>query len=551
MSFNAKGNGQSRVHVSAWRRTLAFVVVATAMFIVGLTFQKYKYFPFSQLRNLERNIAGQSDPSKILAQQYSHDAERAPLERSLDTGLLPLKITGVRLSDHFPVPKTGGALTTIGDIVVVLDRLGNIYACSEGGGHLEQLPFPKLPNNVTEYLKTPDSLVNGKRFRAYDIKFLQLSKMLAVSHEYFDTRLGKARLSVSVIPIDETAIRPTGTWKTVFLGDPEPNGPNEDGAGKMAEEAQDKLYLTIGDYIITSPKVSQDKSSSFGKIIEINLKNNTSRMISLGHRNPEGLVRTESGALLSTEHGPKGGDELNLITEGANYGWPNVTLGTGYGGYDFEGQENVGDHSGYTPPIFSWLPSIAVSNLIEIKGFSRRWNGDILVASLKALSLFRLRFEGSTVLYSEPIWIGQRIRDLAELSDGTILLWTDDTQLLFVSVDRERLRRNERPAQQASEALNSSCMYCHHFGATNESDVAPTLTGLFSKRIASDNYRYSAGLRKLSGSWTSATLKKFLSAPAGVANGTSMPNLNLDEDTINEIVRVLEQIDGANQAGSP
>jgi cytochrome c2 len=544
-----RGSNPTRPFVGVFRRALAFIVVATAMFVFGFTFEKYKYFPFSQLRSLGKNVTGRADPTEILSRQYSRDAEKAPLDRRIDTGLLPLKINGVRLSDHFPIPKTGGAITTIGNVVVAMDRLGNIYSCSEDGERLEQLPFPRLPNNVAEYLKT-GALLDGKRFRAYDIKFLKLSKLLAVSHEYFDEQLGKARLAVSVIPIDDTAIRPVGTWSTVFLGDPEPNGPNEDGAGKMAEEAQDKIFLTIGDYI-TSPTVSQDKSTSFGKIFEIDLKKKTSRMISLGHRNPEGLVRTKNGVLLSTEHGPKGGDELNLITEGANYGWPNVTLGTGYASYDFEGQAKVGDHSGYTPPIFSWLPSIAVSNLIEIDGFDERWNGDILVASLKALSLFRLRMEGTKVLYSEPIWIGQRIRDIAQLSSGTILLWTDDTQLLFVSVDRERLRQNARPAQQVSEVLNSSCMYCHHFGATTDADVAPTLTGLFSKKIASDNFRYSAGLRNLSGSWTDEKLKKFLSSPANFANGTSMPNLNLDPEAIDEIVRVLEEIDHASRTASP
>jgi cytochrome c2 len=457
----------------------------------------------------------------------------------------------MRLSDHFPIPKTGGAVTTIGDVAIVLDRLGNIYSCSEEGERLERLPFPKLPNNITDYLKMPDTLLDGKRFRAYDVKYLKFSKMLAVSHEYFDVQLGKARLAVSVIRVDEAAIRPVGNWNTVFLGDAEPNGPNEDGAGKMAEEADGKLYLTIGDYMITSPKVSQDPRSLFGKIIEIDLNRKSIRIISRGHRNPEGLVRRKGGTLLSTEQGPKGGDELNLITEGADYGWPSVSLGTGYASYDLAGQANVGDHSGFTAPTFSWLPSIAVSNLIEIEGFDDRWNGDILVGSLKGLSLFRLRLEGEKILYSEPIWIGQRIRDLAQSRNGTILLWTDDAQLLFVSVDRDQLRRNVRPMAQVSEVLNTSCMYCHHFGTTTESDVAPTFTELFSKKIGSDNFRYSAALRNLNGSWSAETLRKFLSAPAKFANGTSMPNLNLDQEKIDEIVRVLEKIERVDHTDSP
>jgi aldose sugar dehydrogenase len=135
---------------------------------------------------------------------------------------------------------------------------------------------------------------------------------------------------------------------------------------------------------------TQDPASSFGKIFEIDLDTENSRVVSLGHRNPQGLTVTSRGALFSTEHGPKGGDELNLITEGSNYGWPNVSLGTEYKGYDLENHAPVGEHTGYQAPVFAWVPSIGPSNLIEVRGFDRRWDGDLLVASLKANSLFRL-----------------------------------------------------------------------------------------------------------------------------------------------------------------
>ena len=179
------------------------------------------------------------------------------------------------------------------------------------------------------------------------------------------------------------------------------------------------------------------------------------------------MTVTSSGALFSTEHGPKGGDELNLITEGSNYGWPNVSLGTGYKGYDLENHAPVGEHTSYQTPVFAWVPSIGPSNLIEVRGFDRRWDGDLLVASLKANSLFRLRLEGTRVLYAENIWVGQRIRDMLQLKNGTIVLWTDDTQLLFVSVDREQLAGNLRLSMRVSESLHYACMYCHHFGPTS------------------------------------------------------------------------------------
>ena len=553
-SNSEQKNGKSGAIVKFWRRGLALVLVAFVAFALGFFFHKSyqtsRHFPFPRLRYLARGIGAHPNPMEVLSQQYSKDVEKIALDRDIDTGLLPLKIKGVRFSDHFPVPKTAGALTAVGDVAVVLDRLGNIYSCSSDGNHLDRLPFPELPNDIADYLKMPELVADGKRFRAYDIKYLDFAKMLAVSHEYFDKQLGKSRLAISVIPIDDAAIRPTGTWKTIFLGDPEPDGPNENGAGRLAAEAPDKIYLSVGDYMITSPKVSQDPRSSFGKIIEINFDTKSARTISLGHRNPEGLVRTKTGALFSTEHGPRGGDELNLITEGANYGWPNVSLGTGYSGYDFESQSKAGDHSGYTSPMFAWLPSIGSSNLIEIDGFDPHWNGDLLVASLKATSLFRLRLEGTRVLYSEPIWIGQRIRDIAQLKNGTIVLWTDNTQLLFISVDRDRLDQNVRLTKQVSNTLNAACMYCHHFGPTTDADTAPTLTNIFSRKIGSDNFRYSAGLRNKSGPWTDELLREFLADPAKFANGTSMPRLELDPETIDEIVQVLEDVDHATNSNT-
>jgi cytochrome c2 len=358
-------------------------------------------------------------------------------------------------------------------------------------------------------------------------------------------------MAVSVIPIDDTAFRPTGPWKTIFLSDPEPNDPSDESGGRLAIGAHHKLYLTIGCYFGDARKVSQDPASSFGKILEIDPDTGSHRVVSLGHRNPQGLTVTSSGALFSTEHGPKGGDELNLITEGSNYGWPNVSLGTGYKDFDLENHANVGERTSYQSPVFAWVPSIGPSNLIEVRGFDRRWDGDLLVASLKANSLFRLRLEGTRVLYAEPIWVGQRIRDMLQLKSGTIVLWTDDTQLLFVSVDREQLAGSLRLSMKVNKSLHYACMYCHHFGPTTPVDLAPTLSNIFSRKIGSDNFHYSEALRSKEGRWTEKSLKEFLSNPAGFANGTNMPPLDINTETINEIVGVLQEIEHTANARVP
>ena len=195
------------------------------------------------------------------------------------------------------------------------------------------------------------------------------------------------------------------------------------------------IYLTVGVYKIGNDGPAQDFQSQFGKIFEIDVVSGQSHMLSMGHRNPQGLTFSTSGNLWSTEHGPAGGDELNLIKSGVNYGWPKVTLGTDYNSYKWNDNGIVGNHDGYQQPVFAWVPSIGISNLLEVKGFDKRWDGDLLVTSLKAQTLFRLRLNHDRVVYSEPIWIGQRLRDIAQLEDGTIALWTDDSQILFLSLD--------------------------------------------------------------------------------------------------------------------
>jgi cytochrome c2 len=301
----------------------------------------------------------------------------------------------------------------------------------------------------------------------------------------------------------------------------------------------------VGDFnqdavMISSAKVSQDSASSFGKTFEIDWKSGSHRMISLGHRNPQGLMVTKQGRVFSTEHGPAGGDELNQVVHGANYGWPNVTFGTDYGSYDWPNSSVSGSHSGYALPTYAWLPSIGVSNLIEIQNFHPSWDGDLLVASLKAATLFRLRLDRDRVVYSEPIWLGTRIRDIAQLKSGAIVLWTDDSQLLIITVDRAKLEKNKRGLGYFGQPELATCMTCHHFDTTGPTHLAPSLGNIVGRPLGSDSFsRYSANLRAKGGVWTIPRLKEFLTNPDAFAPGTSMPKLPLSEHEIVRIVALL------------
>jgi len=484
--------------------------------------------------------------------EYSRDHGGVNFRRYVETGLLPLVIDGKRLSDSYPVPKIGGAITSVGSSVIILDRLGGLYRYDLTTDSFARLQIPRLPNNLEAYVHhRPDSRfdladANSKdEFRAYDVEFLSDRKELAVSYDEYNATLDKLNTVVSVIPINIATLDATGDWEKVFTSDPYEPTTSWSGGGRMAYRGDGKLYLTVGDHeVLTDPNVSQDPSTTLGKIIEIDISAKSSRIFASGTRNPQGLTFTKSGELLSTEHGERGGDELNLITEGSNYGWPNVTLGTEYENYNWAqiGGYPVGKgiHTGFTAPLFAWVPSIAASQLIEVNNFDERWNGDLLVGSLKASSLYRLRLEAGRVLYSEPIFIGQRIRDITEITNGTIILWTDDTQLLFLTVDRDQLALNRRyPAVVSDAFVGEHCLVCHHFGPTNPGDFAPTLTNLLNRPIASDTFQYSPGLRAKRGAWTEDLLFEFLSDPTKFANGTNMPAFNLGPEQIKAVVDVL------------
>jgi glucose/arabinose dehydrogenase len=146
----------------------------------------------------------------------------------------------------------------------------------------------------------------------------------------------------------------------------------------------------------------------------------------LGHRNAQGMAfHPVTGDLWQNEHGPQGGDELNLIQPGANYGWPVIGYGVNYttGLAIHEGTLK----DGMTPPVYVWVPSIGVSGMIFYTGnrFSG-WKGDMLVGGMSGQRLMRLRLNGQKVVADEVLLQGMgRMRDVQQGPDGSIYVAID------------------------------------------------------------------------------------------------------------------------------
>ncbi len=141
---------------------------------------------------------------------------------------------------------------------------------------------------------------------------------------------------------------------------------------------------------------------------------------SYGHRNPQGLAKNpETGEIWDNEHGPKGGDEINIVKAGANYGWPVITYGVNYSGTPITDKTEM---EGMEQPIHYWLPSIAPSGMAFVTSENYGdWKGSVLVGSLKFQYLERLSMDGNKVIKREK-FMGDlgRVRDVKEGPDGLI-----------------------------------------------------------------------------------------------------------------------------------
>ena len=187
------------------------------------------------------------------------------------------------------------------------------------------------------------------------------------------------------------------------------------------------LYISIGDR--NERKRSQDMSYHNGKVIRLKEDGSSAEIFTSGHRSPQGLVKhPQTGELWLAEMGPRGGDELNLLVKGQNYGWPIVTYGREYWGPSI----GVKEKPGFQAPVTYWVPSISPSAITFYTGdVFQKWKGDLFMATLSGLHLRRLKIENNKVTEQEELLKekGFRIRNVRTGPDGKIYISTDDGQI--------------------------------------------------------------------------------------------------------------------------
>lgn len=225
-------------------------------------------------------------------------------------------------------------------------------------------------------------------------------------------------------------------FQTIFQATPKTGSPHHFGS-RLVFSQEGHLYISLGER--GQKSLAQDPGNHAGSMIRIwpsgkiprnnpfvGKQDHRPEIYSYGHRNMQGAaLHPQTGDLWTHEHGPKGGDEINIIRPGRNYGWPKTTYGVNYSGTTITKHTTL---PGIQSPLHHWTPSIAPSGMAFVGGpLFPKWQGNLLVGSLKFKRLMLLKLRGETVVHQEELLesLGERIRDVEMGPNGAIYVLTD------------------------------------------------------------------------------------------------------------------------------
>ena len=316
-----------------------------------------------------------------------------------------------------------------GDITV--QEAGRLWIMSTSG---ERAEVTGMPENTGIYyvLRSPDYAAS----RLVYISYLEPGgpDTPRLGRNAADTRFRPESLTVLRARLDPTLTAPSlRNVEVIWRQEPLVPIPTGFQIGAYMAFSPDGQYLFICGGARDEFVGMQDPGNAFGKTIRIFPNGDIppdnpfaltpgarADIWSLGHRNVYGIAFAPDGRLWQTEHGPQGGDEINLITRGGNYGWPLVSNGQNYG----SSVDDIPDHApgdGFVAPRFTWNQAPAPAGMFFYSGTQfAAWRGDAIIGGLRSRSLIRLRFFGDDVQIAQEIPMNVRIRHVSQAPDGAI-----------------------------------------------------------------------------------------------------------------------------------
>jgi glucose/arabinose dehydrogenase len=310
--------------------------------------------------------------------------------------------------------------------MLVTERVGRLRIIARDGS-LDPEPVAGVPEafvaaqaGLMEVLPDPDFASNQWLYLSYAYGTEQANNTRLARGRLVDGRLQDVEVLFSALPAKAGA---------AHYG------------GRMAFLPDQTLVLTLGDGFDWREQ-AQNPANHLGKIVRLHRDGSVpadnplvgqagaaAEIYSLGHRNVQGIYYdARLQRLYSHEHGPRGGDELNLIEPGYNYGWPLITYGVDYTGAQISPYTEL---PGLQQPLLHWTPSVAPSSLTQYRGaLFPEWQGDLFASTLAERSVRRIRMlhgklAGEEILFEE---LEERIRDVRSGPDGALYLLTDNAQ---------------------------------------------------------------------------------------------------------------------------
>lgn len=531
--------------IGIWK-LLIVAIILTGAFASGFVIRHFDIIPVSGIKT-------------ALGLQDYLESKRLPKsgERIVETNLTSLKLRRIAIVPGNRVWGGGGAIASFRDGLIGVTKDARVFAYMPETG---VTPLDVRIDNNADELRGSKSTQGDTDplaltyFRVLDI--LSLDKQdtveIFISYNFWHSKADCKTVRVSrfvlspddespadisrMVVADSAVIFESQPCITFGLDEWSPFKSVNSGGRLLLLDAE-SLLLTLGDHYmdgVNNPVIaSQDMTVDYGKVILINLADQSSDYFAIGVRNPQGLAMDSEGNIWETEHGPKGGDELNQIKRNGNYGWPFATYGTQYDEYSWALNPQVGRHVEFDKPVFSWVPSIAVSAIIQVESFPETWAGDFLIGSLKSASLYRTRILDGRVILSEKISVGERVRDLVQLRDGTLVLLNDSYELIvltFAGSDRGSkdlhlpVELSAREVELGLQEILTVCAACHGFSPDVERSGGPSLWDVFGRQMGSTEFEgYSHALSSNTSAWDEGSLREYLENPQSFAPGSTMP----------------------------
>jgi glucose/arabinose dehydrogenase len=379
-------------------------------------------------------VCGQMLAASASAQDLRGSPPLPPLPQVLETSEQKIRVSVA--ADGLANPWSIAWLPN-GDMLVT-ERAGRLRILR--GGVLDPEPIAGVPQvkitilgGLLDVLPHPDFAAN---------RYLYLTYAKGGEGDLATTALARGRFDGKALTNVEE----------IFVAENWSSSPTNFG-GRMVFGRDGKLYLTIGER--QEQERAQNGMLHGGKVLRLNDDGTVPadnpfvgksgylpEIYSLGHRSPQGLaVHPETGEIWENEHGPLGGDEINIVKAGRNYGWPLVTYGKDYDGTTISELTSRPD---LEPPLMYWVPSIAISGLSFYTGDAfPEWRGNAFVGSMMAGRIRwtghvqRLTFEEGRPIQREPILaeLRQRIRDVRPGPDGFLYVLTDQNPGVILRVE--------------------------------------------------------------------------------------------------------------------